>query len=164
MTEINPKPRGRAALRNIGLAAFVVFLFVPEVAFFVLLGIATSWWLAGVVAGGSLLALVTAYAASRSRRFLGRVFGTTDYDPADYSQWTRYLVIRPLIASLPASIAFTIAIVVTAAYNVSPAATVGISAASGMGGLVLGGALWLRFENRRRAVEGQLSRERRGTE
>lgn len=101
----------------------MAYLLLPEVALFVLLGIATTWWLAALIAGGSFVTLVTAYAASRSRGFLGRVFGTADYDPFDYALWTRYLVIRPLIVSLPASASLIIAIVVTALYDASLAAT-----------------------------------------
>ena len=151
-------------MRRIGLGAFVAYLFVPEVALFVLVGIATTWWIAGLIAAGTFAALLAAYAASRSRGFLGRVLGTTDYDPFDFAQWTRYLVIRPLIVSLPVSVALIIAIVLTAIYNASLPAIVGFSAASVVIGFVLGGALWLWFEKRRRAAEGQPSRERPGIE
>ena len=159
MTETGARSDRPAALRRIGVGAFVAYLFVPEVALFVLLGIATSWWIAGVIAGGTFAALLAAYAASRSRGFLGRAFGTAGYDPFDYAQWTRYLVIRPLVVSLPASVVIIVVLVLTAVYDVSPAATVAVIGASAVVGFALGGALWLWFEERRRAAEGQSGRE-----
>jgi uncharacterized membrane protein len=151
-------------VRRIGLGAFVAYLVVPEVAFFVLLGIATTWWIAGLIAGGTFAAVLLAFGASRSRGSLGRVFGTTDYDPLDYAEWTRYLVIRPLIVSLPAGVALSVAIVLTSAYNASLTETVGIGTASGVIGFALGGVVWLWFEKRWRAAEDQPSRERRRIE
>ena len=136
-------------LRRIGVAAFAAYVFLPLAAFVVLAGLATNWWVAGTLAGAVFAFLVAVYAASRSRGVLGRAFGTAGFDPTDYSQWTRYLVVRPLVTSLPLSGAVVAAIFATLAFETSLPMTVAVVVASVVVGFVSGEVLWSWLERRR---------------
>ena len=139
-------------MRRIGIVGIVAMLLLPEAAVVVLLGIATSWWLAGLFAGSWLALLIVGYFASRSTGFLGRAFGTADCDPLDYSQWTpRNLFLRPLVSGLPAAIALIAVAFITA--HESTFVTVALAVPSALVGFALGGWLWLGIEDRRRRDE-----------
>ena len=140
-------------LRRIGVGAFIVYSFLPAVTVFVLLGVATSWWLAGLFAGVATASMVVVYTASRSRGFLGRVIGTAGWDPLDYSQWTRYLVIRPLVVSLPLSFALIAAILLDLAFSPALASRIALYAASVVAGLAMGVVLWDWRERKRQRSE-----------
>lgn len=133
--------RGPAA-RRVGLAtAVVVHGLVPMAVLIVLVGFAFGWWIAAFLGLGIVAMAALSCTASRSRGALGRAFGTVGWDPLAYDQWTRYLVVRPLVVSLPVSIALILAIVLTA--------SVAVVAAAALIGLGVGVGLWNRIENRR---------------
>ena len=138
-------------LRRIGVAAFAAYILLPLVTFVVLAGLATNWWVAGTLAGAVFALLVTSYAASRSPGRLGRAFGTAGFDPTDYSQWTRYLVVRPLVTSLPMSGAIFAAIFTILGFETSPPVTVAVVVASLVVGFASGEVLWSWLERRRKA-------------
>ena len=138
-------------LRRIGVAAFAAYVLLPLVTFVVLAGLATNWWVAGTLAGAAFALLLAAYAASRSPGVLGRAFGTAGFDPTDYCQWTRYLVVRPLVTSLPMSGAIFAAIFTILAFETSPPVTVAVVVASLVVGLVSAEVLWSWLERRRKA-------------
>ena len=80
----------------------------------------------------------------RVREVLGRLFGNRGWDPQEYRDWTRYLVVRPLVLSLPTSFGIVFGIFLTLGdenWVAFLAALVG-----GALGLVLGGWYWLRRE------------------
>jgi hypothetical protein len=150
-------------LRRVGFGAFIAYLLIPEGVLFVLLGIATSWRLAGLIAAGMFACLVAVYAGSRSRGLIGRTFGTAGWDPLDYSQWTRHLVVRSLVTSLPISLALIVATLIIAPYELSLAATIAIYAASTLVGVAFAGWLWAWRAGERKPSEAAGNQEdRRG--
>jgi hypothetical protein len=134
--------------RRAGIGALVAWLWLPHLAVLVLIGIATNWWIAGLIAGGTFGLLALAYAASRSRGVLGEAFGTGGRDPLDSTYWTpRYLFLKPLVISLPASAAVIAAAVITASSSYMLTAAVAVPGF--VIGLALGAWLWLWLEKRR---------------
>jgi hypothetical protein len=146
-------------LKHVGLGAIVAYLFVPEVALVVLLGRALNWWVAGFTAAGAFALAVLFFAIARSRGVLGHAFGTAGWDPLDYAQWTRYLLVRPAVVSLPASLAAVAAAVMAAAYGASEAATAAVAVVAAVPGFALGALLWVRVERRYRAKRAVEARE-----
>jgi hypothetical protein len=139
----------RPVVSRARLGAVAGYLLLPELAVFVLIGVATSWWVAGLIAAGTLGAVVLAVAATRSTSFLGRAFGTAGYDPFDYTQWTHQLVVRPFIESLPVSLAVIVAIVLSIAYDASVTVTIVVTMGSAFVGFLIGAWFWLWLEERR---------------
>jgi hypothetical protein len=56
----------RPVVSRARLGAVAGYLLLPELAVFVLIDIATSWWVAGLIAAGTLGAVVLAVAATRN--------------------------------------------------------------------------------------------------
>ncbi len=147
----------RPVVRQVRSAGLVAYLLLPELAVLVLLGIATSWWLAGLIAAGTIAAVALIVAATRSTGLFGRAFGTAGYDPLDYTQWTRHLVVAPLIQSIPVTFAVVLAVSFSTAYDASVALTIVVTAGSAFVGFIVGGWLWLRLEDRRRNAKREVS-------
>jgi hypothetical protein len=77
-----------------------------------------------------------------------RVFGTEGFDPLDYAQWTRYLVVRPLYVGSFGGVGTVIAMIVAAGSGAGLALTFGAATVGCVLGLVVGGWRWLRRERR----------------
>jgi hypothetical protein len=84
------------------------------------------------------------------------VFGTADYGPLAYAQWTRYLGMRPAVVALPAGAAVATAAVVCAAAGTSVGVMALAMLIAGGVGFVIGGALWIRREDHVQAERRQL--------
>ena len=148
-------------LRYLGIAAFIAYRFLPLVALYVLIGLAVSWWLTAALVGGFVVVLIVVRVAARSHGLLGRAVGTTGYDPLDYTQWPRHLVVRPIVESLPASFAVIAAIVVTTLAGASGAVSWVVIILSGIAGFIIGIWIWARAEVRREAARGSSARDER---
>ncbi len=138
--------------KRLGWASLFAYLIFPPVALLLLVGYGISWWLAaGLVMAWSLMVLVALQLRRPQPTFLGRVLGTTGWDATDYTQWTRQLVVRPLVVSLagsvPLVVVFTTALVLGASFVVACAA----GFFSLLGGWLIGGWLWIRAEDARAA-------------
>lgn len=137
--------------RQLRLRAVVLaFLFFPEVAIVLLLGFGVNWYLAAVAALAWPITLGLMIGVRHSH-VLGRVIGNEGWDPLDYAQWTRYLVVRPLIVALPAGFAASVAAIAGTLAGLTFPETSGVMAAAGLVGFVVGGWIWLRREAAHRA-------------
>jgi hypothetical protein len=132
-------------------ALVLAFLFFPEVALVLLLGFGVNWYLAGAAALAWPVTLVLIIGVRHSH-VLGRVLGNEGWDPLDYAQWTRYLVVRPLIVALPAGVAASVAAIAGTLAGLTFPETLGVVAAAGLVGFAVGGWIWLRREDAHRAA------------
>jgi hypothetical protein len=80
---------------------------------------------------------------------IGRAWGTTGWDPLDYAQWTRQLVVRPLVLSLWISVPLIVGVTVGYALGFRDAVVIGIAVALSLAGCVLGAWVWASREKRR---------------
>lgn len=82
----------------------------------------------------------------RVREVLGRLFANRGWDRSECRDWTRYLVVRPLVLSRPSSFGLVVGLI--AALTVSDKDWIAYLAAlvGGVLGLTLGGWYWLRRE------------------
>jgi hypothetical protein len=85
--------------------------------------------------------------SERVREVLGRLFGNRGWDPAEYRNWTRYLVVRPLVLSLPTAFGIVLGIFLTLSDKGWVAFLVPF--VGGVLGVTLGGWYWLRQETKR---------------
>ncbi len=79
----------------------------------------------------------------------GRAWGNEGWDPSDYAQWTRHLVVRPLVLSLCISVPLLVGLGVGYALGVRGALTIGLGVALALTGCVLGTYVWASRERRR---------------
>jgi hypothetical protein len=82
---------------------------------------------------------------------VGEAFCTTGRDPTDYGEWTRYLVVRPLVVAGPAGAACLVFLIVALVLGAPDEfayllAVIGLAA-----GLMIGVWLWSRSEADRRS-------------
>ena len=138
---------GARTLRGIAVGAALCYLLLPDVVIVLLVGFGVSWWWAAGLAAAWPAALLLLLAMPRSR-LLGRVIGTEGWDLSDYAQWTRYLVVRPLVVGLPAGVGAALGAIVAVGAGTSLAWTYGVMALGGVMGFILGGWYWLRAELR----------------
>jgi hypothetical protein len=141
------------ALAKLGMGGLITVLFLPQAAILVLVGIAASWWLAGVLAVAYLAFLAAGYLIARSPQgFFGRLLRVADAEPGDYSQYTpRNLFLKPLISGLPAAIALIVVAFLTV--DESMEVTVAVSIPCPIVGFAVGELLWSWMEKRRRRDE-----------
>jgi hypothetical protein len=128
----------------------LAFVFFPDVAIVLLLGFGVNWYLAGVAAFAWPVTFGLIFGVRHSH-VLGRVIGNEGWDPLDYAQWTRYLVVRPLIVALPAGFAVSVAAIAGTLAGLTFPETLGVGAAAGLVGFAVGGWIWLRREDAHRA-------------
>jgi hypothetical protein len=83
------------------------------------------------------------------RDWMDRTFGNAGWDPHAYSQWTRYLVIRPLVIGLTAGVVVVLAMAFAVGSGASDVVTVAVMIASVVFGYALGGWIWSWLEVRR---------------
>jgi hypothetical protein len=132
--------------RRAGIAALAASLVLPEVAVIFLVGLAISWFFAGVIAFG-MLTVIVAFRFARSRPLLAELFGAGAPDPMDAEYWTpRYLLIRPLVIGLPMTAALILAAFLAADFSYGVAAAVAVPGV--LAGFPLGAWIWLWLENR----------------
>jgi hypothetical protein len=138
------------ALSGVGVGAVLCYLLLPDVVIVLLVGFGVSWWWAACLAAAWSAALLLLL-GTRQSRFLGRIIGTEGWDFSDYAQWTRYLVVRPLVVGLPAGVGAGLGAIVAVSPGASLAWTYGVTALGGVVGFILGGWYWLRTEASRHA-------------
>lgn len=134
----------RSALKRLGLGAFIAYLLLPQIALFVLVGVASSWWLGAGLAVAWLGAWLYVRRLAREAE---------DSEPLPYSQWTRYLVVQPSVEALPAAVFAPVAIILAIAAEASLAETVAIAIGAILAGLMAGRLLW-RWLDKRYPGEG----------
>jgi hypothetical protein len=81
---------------------------------------------------------------------MDRTFGNDGWDPQADPQWTRHLVIRPLVIGLTASVVVVLAMAFAIGAGASDVVTVAVIIASVVLGYALGGWIWSWLEDRRR--------------
>jgi hypothetical protein len=81
---------------------------------------------------------------------MDRTFGNAGWDQDAYSQWTRHLVIRPLVIGLTASVVVVLAMAFAIGAGASDVVTVAVIIASVVLGYALGGWIWSWLEDRQR--------------
>jgi hypothetical protein len=86
----------------------------------------------------------------RLRSVLGRLFGLEGWDSSDPRQWPRYLVVRPLVVVLPASLGVLVGAAVAAAVDGGDWFALLLMLVLGVFGFAVGSWAWLaRVEGRR---------------
>jgi hypothetical protein len=80
----------------------------------------------------------------RPAHLLGRLFGTTGWDPTDYAQWTEYFVRRPLGLAMWTTAGVVLGLFLGLAISSSDWVYYGLAAVGGLVGVAFGGWRYLR--------------------
>jgi hypothetical protein len=94
--------------------------------------------------------------ANRLKSLLGRLYGTHGWDPSDYGQWTRYLILRPLAQTIPLVLGLATGLVIGLAMSDGLWLGVVLAGVGAVVGEIAGAWYWLRSERRQQSRRDHL--------